>query len=109
MKLPVYGDEMAMAALSMILGRPVKFAADRLEPFISPIHSRDHLVRARIGVSKAGEILAIEAHDLSGISAYSAYPRTSALEGNQVVRRIAGPCKHANYRADLAVVFQNRT
>ena len=39
-KVHVYADEMATAALSKMLGRPVKFAADRLESFLTDIHAR---------------------------------------------------------------------
>ena len=38
-KVHVYADEMATAALSVMLRRPVKFVADRLESFLSDIHA----------------------------------------------------------------------
>ena len=37
------------------------------------------------------------------------FPRTSAIEGNQVVNLVGGPYKHQQYRAKLNVVFQNKT
>src|SRR5688572_20832293 len=40
-KVHVYADEMATAALSVLLRRPVKFVADRLESFLSDIHCRE--------------------------------------------------------------------
>src|SRR4030088_1662488 len=57
-KVHVYPDEMATAAISVILRRPVKFVADRLESFLSDIHAREHKVKIRIAVKKSGEILA---------------------------------------------------
>ena len=36
-KVHVYADEMATAALSVMLRRPVKFVADRLESFVYAI------------------------------------------------------------------------
>jgi len=108
MKLHVYGDEMATVGLSILLGRPVKFVADRLESFVSDIHARDHRVKARMAVSKAGEITALAVEDLTGIGPYSTYPRTSAVEGNQVIRLMGGPYRCRNYRGDLTVVFQNK-
>ena len=44
-KVHVYADEMATAALSKLLRRPVKFVADRIESFVTDIHARDHRVR----------------------------------------------------------------
>jgi carbon-monoxide dehydrogenase large subunit len=107
-KVHVYPDEMATAALSVMLRRPVKFMADRLESFVSDIHAREHKATVRIACSKAGDILAFDLDDLTAIGPYSVYPRTSGIEGNQVVNLTGGPYKHQRYRAKLNVVFTNK-
>jgi carbon-monoxide dehydrogenase large subunit len=107
-KVHAYPDDFATVAISLLLGRPVKFVADRLESFVSDIHAREHRVKARIAASRAGEILAFEIDDLTGIGPYSVFPRTSGIEGNQVVNLTGGPYKHKAYRAALKVVFQNK-
>jgi carbon-monoxide dehydrogenase large subunit len=107
-KVHTYADEMATAALSKLLLRPVKFVADRLESFVTDIHARDHRVKAKIGVKKDGTITAWEIDDLTGIGPYSVYPRTSGIEANQVVNLVGGPYECANYRARARVVFQNK-
>lgn len=109
LKSHVYGDEFSVAVLAMILGRPVKFMADRLESFVSDIHARDHLVRARMAVSKDGKITALDVDDLVAAGAYSAYPRTSAIEANQVLNISGGPYRIDNYHGRTRVVFQNKT
>jgi carbon-monoxide dehydrogenase large subunit len=108
-KVHAYPDDFATVALSILLNRPVKFVADRLESFISDIHARHHSVQARIAVNRDGEILGFDIQDVTGIGPYSVFPRTSAIEGNQVVNLVGGPYKHKNYRAKLNVVFQNKT
>jgi aerobic carbon-monoxide dehydrogenase large subunit len=107
-KVHVYPDEMATAAISVILRRPVKFVADRLESFLSDIHAREHKVKVRLACTRAGEILAFDLDDLTAIGPYSVYPRTSGIEGNQVVNLTGGPYKHQKYRAKLHVVFTNK-
>src|SRR5258706_6705837 len=107
-KVHVYADEMATAAISVIMRRPVKFVADRLESFLSDIHCREHRVKIRIGVKKTGEILAFDLDDLTAIGPYSVYPRTSGIEGNQVVNLTGGPYKHQKYRAKLNVGITNK-
>jgi carbon-monoxide dehydrogenase large subunit len=107
-KVHVYADEMATAALATLLKRPVKFVADRLESFVADIHARDHRVKARIGVKRDGAITAFEIDDLTGIGPYSVYPRTSGIEANQVVNLVGGPYACPNYRARARVVFQNK-
>ena len=107
-KVHIYPDEMATAALSVMLRRPVKFVADRLESFITDIHAREHWARIRLAASRNGEITAFELDDLTAIGPYSVYPRTSGIEGNQVVNLTGGPYRHKQYRAKLNVVFTNK-
>ena len=90
-KVHIYADEMATYALSKLLRRPVKFVADRIESFNTDIHARDHRCKGKIGVKRDGTITAFEIDDLTGIGPYSMYPRTSAIEANQVVNLVGGP------------------
>jgi carbon-monoxide dehydrogenase large subunit len=107
-KVHIYADEMATYALSKLLRRPVKYVADRVESFNTDIHARDHRCRGRIGVKRDGTITAFEIDDLTGIGPYSMYPRTSAIEANQIVNLVGGPYTTKNYRARTRVVFQNK-
>lgn len=107
-KVHAYADDFATVALSVLLGRPVKFVADRLESFVTDIHAREHRVRGRLALKKTGEFLAFDIDDLTGIGPYSMFPRTSAVEGNQVINLCGGPYAHSHYRAKLDVVFQNK-
>ncbi len=107
-KVHTYADEMAVVALSKMLRRPVKFVADRLESFVTDIHARDHRVKARCAVTADGTITGWQIDDLTGIGPYSMYPRTSAIEANQIVNLVGGPYKTRNYRADARVVYQNK-
>ncbi len=107
-KVHVYADEMATAALSVMLRRPVKFMADRIESFLTDIHAREHTATVRLACTKAGDIIGFDLDDLTGIGPYSVYPRTSGIEGNQVVNLTGGPYRHKHYRARLNVVFTNK-
>ena len=107
-KIHTYGDEVATAAAAKLLKRPVKFVADRNESFVSDIHARDHIVRARMAVTGEGKIAALEFDDITGIGPYSMYPRTSAIEANQVLNLTGAPYEIENYRARARVVFQNK-
>src|SRR5437867_1155340 len=91
-----------------MLGRPVKFAADRYESFLSDIHARDHRVKAKLAVDREGNMTALEIDDLTGIGPYSMFPRSSGVECNQVLNLTGGPYKHPQYRAKGTVVFQNK-
>lgn len=107
-KVHTYGDEIATAAAAKLMERPIKFLADRYESFMSDIHARDHVINGKMTVSKDGKILALEYDDLTGIGPFSMYPRTSAIEANQVLNLTGGPYTIPNYRANAKVVFQNK-
>ena len=107
-KIHTYGDEIATLAASKLLRRPVKFVADRMESFLSDIHARDHRITARAAVDAQGRLTAVEIDDVTGIGPYSVYPRSSGIEGNQVVNLIGAPYELPAYRARLRVVFQNK-
>ncbi len=107
-KIHTYGDEIATAAVAKLLGRPVKFAADRNESFLTDIHARDHIIKARMGVKADGTIVGIDFDDITGIGPYSMYPRTSAIEANQVLNLTGAPYVMDHYRARARVVFQNK-
>ena len=94
--------------MAMVLKRPVKFVADRMESCLGDIHARDHIVKGKIGVSKEGKILGLEIDDLTGIGPYSVYPRSSAIAKNQVLNLTGGAYTFENYRARGRVVFQNK-
>jgi carbon-monoxide dehydrogenase large subunit len=107
-KIHTYGDEIAVAAAAKLLARPVKFTADRFESFVTDIHARDHVVTARMAVDGEGRIAALAFDDVTGIGPFSMYPRTSAIEANQVLNLTGAPYEIANYRANAKVVFQNK-
>ncbi len=108
-KVHVYPDEMAVVGAAKLLGRPIRYNADRLESFSTDIHAREHVVKAKLAADKDGKIIGFELDDLTGIGPYSVYPRTSAVEGNQVVNLTGGPYDFKHYLAQLKVVFQNKT
>jgi len=107
-KIHTYGDEIACAAVAKMLGRPIKFVADRMESFTSDIHARDHVVKARIGLRADGTIVGYDLDDLTGIGPYSMYPRSSGIEANQVINLTGAPYAIDHYRARTRVVFQNK-
>ena len=108
-KLHAYPDEIATAAIAKLLGRPVKYIADRLESFVADVHARDHRAVARVAVNRDGRLLALAVDDILVIGAYSAYPRTSIGEGGQVVALAGAPYRIESYRGRLRVAYQNKT
>src|SRR4029079_16744217 len=109
LKIHTYPDEIATCAIAVMLGRAVKFLADRVESFQTDIHSRDHRVTAEVAVRRDGTIVAMRLDDLAPVGAFSMYPRSSGVESVWVLRTTPGPYKLRHYAARARVVFQNKT
>lgn len=108
LKHHLYPDELAACAVAKLLGRPVKYIADRLESFLSDIHCRDHTVTARMAFTDSGDIVGMEVDDLFHAGAYSQYPRSSVAEGNQIIRVSGIPYRHDHYRAAVRMAYLNK-
>ncbi len=108
LKINVHDDEVATAAIARLLGRPVKYCADRLEAFGADAHSRDHIVRGRIAVSQSGEILAMEVDDLSAIGAYTAFIRFGIAEGMMTITNAGAPYRVPAYRGAMRAAYVNK-
>jgi carbon-monoxide dehydrogenase large subunit len=107
-KIHVYQDDMAAVALAVTLGRPVKFVATRRESFVSDIHARDQVIEIEVAAGEDGVVGAMRARITAGVGPYSAYPRSSVVEGGQVLRLLPGPYRVRHYDGTLRVVAQNK-
>jgi carbon-monoxide dehydrogenase large subunit len=108
MKLNLYTDEVAVAAASMLLGRPIKFCADRLESFVSDAHARDHRIKARIALKHSGEITAMEVDDIGAVGAYGMPMRFNVAEGMMTITVTGAPYRFENYKARTRSVYVNK-
>jgi carbon-monoxide dehydrogenase large subunit len=107
-KIHVYQDDMAACALAVALGRPVKFVASRRESFLSDIHAREQTIHVEVAAGEDGVLTAMRAGTTAAVGPYSAYPRSSVVEGGQVLRLLPGPYRVRSYDAALRVVAQNK-
>ncbi len=107
-KIHVYQDDMAAVALAIALGRPVKWVAGRRESFLSDIHAREQTIRVEVAAEEDGTLTAMRAAITAPVGPYSAYPRSSVVEGGQVLRLLPGPYRLRHYEATLRVVAQNK-
>ncbi len=107
-KIHVYQDDMAACAMALTLGRPVKFIAGRRESFLSDIHAREQTIRVEVAADPDGVLTAMRASITAAVGPYSAYPRSSVVEGGQVLRLLPGPYRVRHYDAALRVVTQNK-
>src|SRR3989441_3788333 len=94
-KIHVYPDDLAACALAQGLGRPVKWVATRREAFLADIHARDQSGRVEGAGAPEGTLTGMRAEITAAVGPYSAYPRSSVVEGGQrsEERRVGKECR----------------
>ncbi|MDW8398245.1 MAG: xanthine dehydrogenase family protein molybdopterin-binding subunit [Acetobacteraceae bacterium] len=70
MKLYLYPEYVLCAFAARRLGRPVRWAAERTEAFLSDTHGRDNISHAELALDKDGRFLALRVRTLANMGAY---------------------------------------
>ncbi len=107
-KIHLYSDEVATVAVSRLIGRPVKYIADRLEALMTDIHCREQIVTARLALDGEGKFIAWRAETRLAMGAFSTHPGSSVQEGDEAVRLAMAPYRVPHVGGRLEVVFQNK-
>src|SRR5947207_462556 len=69
-KIYLYPEETAMVWASKHVNRPIKWAAERSESFLSDAHGRDHVTHVELACTKDGIFLAMRVHTTAAMGAY---------------------------------------
>ncbi len=71
MKNVLYPEHVALLWAARRLGQPVRWIADRTEDFLSGVHGRDNLTRARLALDAGGRFLALHVETTGNMGAYA--------------------------------------
>lgn len=107
-KSAVYPEELCVAALARLLGRPVKWVSDRREDLLTSTQAWDELIEAELALDRDGAIRALRARAVADLGAYSIYPWTASIEVVQVVSFLPGPYRVDYYWAEAVGVATNK-
>lgn len=69
-KIFLYAEDVALTWASKKVGRPIKWAAERSEAFLSDAHGRDHVTKAELALDKDGKFLGMRVHTTANMGAY---------------------------------------
>lgn len=67
----IYAEQVAVAWAARRIGRPVKWTCDRSEAFVSDYQGRDQLIRATMGLSRDGRVLALDYDWIGNLGAHT--------------------------------------
>ena len=70
MKLFVFAEHALTCYAARKVGRPVRWASERSEAFISDTHGRDNITRGELAVDKDGKFLALRTRNVANMGAY---------------------------------------
>ncbi len=106
MKGPIYPEHRLVLWASKVVGRPVKWNADRSESLQSDEHARDNVSEASLALSKTGQFLGIRANNLASLGAYLSSDR-GMLPTFQNMGVIAGTYTTKAIYVEVSGVFTN--
>jgi len=69
-KIYLYAEETAMVWASKRVNRPIKWACERSESFVSDAHGRDHVTHAELALDNDGKFLALRVNTVAAMGAY---------------------------------------
>jgi carbon-monoxide dehydrogenase large subunit len=69
-KIYHYAEEALVTVAAKLVGRPVKWTAERTESFISDAHGRDHLTHAEMGFDGDNNIIGLKCETYANMGAY---------------------------------------
>jgi carbon-monoxide dehydrogenase large subunit len=107
-KCVVYQEEVALAAASRILRRPLKWISDRAEDLLTTVHGREQIHRARAAADANGRLLAVAVDIYASNGAYAPYPFGAGLDSGQAAENVSGPYDVAAYEARVHAVITNK-
>ncbi len=108
-KLNVYPEDVSVAALSILLRRPVKWIETRQEHFLASGHSRSQTHYVKLALSKDGTFRALSDRIVADLGALTYFPHN--VFGTLMVTSsmLPGPYRIQNYHFEIDWVVTNKT
>lgn len=106
LKIPLFREELTVAAMAIKLKQPIKWIEDRLENLTASNHARDDAVTVRAAVTRDGTVLGIKADLWADYGAYAFYPPSYIID--VVGWLLLGAYKIENYEYTINVAITNK-
>jgi aerobic carbon-monoxide dehydrogenase large subunit len=94
-------EDVAVAAIAMKVGHPVRWIEDRREHLLASVHARDHTYDLVICAERDGTLLGVEGEIYIDAGAYALWPTGAFQEASMASRNLTGPyrIRHLNLAA----------
>jgi carbon-monoxide dehydrogenase large subunit len=101
-------EEVAVAALAMKLGHPVRWIEDRREHLLASVHCRDHTYDLTISAERDGTLIGIEGDVYVDAGAYALWPTGAFMETSMAARNLPGPYRMKALKVATWTVATNK-
>ncbi|MBK8324542.1 MAG: xanthine dehydrogenase family protein molybdopterin-binding subunit [Betaproteobacteria bacterium] len=105
-KIYLYAEETMCVWASKLVGRPIKWTAERSESFLSDAHGRDHFTKAELALDKDGKFLAMRVDTKASMGAYLS-TFASCIPTILYATLLAGQYTTPAIHAQVTAVFTN--
>lgn len=108
LKMHVFPEDVAVAAIARLTGRPVKWVEERRENLAAASQARAQRMEVEVAAAADGTLLGLRARAISEGGAYHVYPITGALEPLGSTGILPGPYRTPVYAYEAVTVATNK-
>jgi carbon-monoxide dehydrogenase large subunit len=101
-------EDVAVAAIAMKVGHPVRWIEDRREHLLASPHARDHTYDLVICAERDGTLLGIEGDIYIDAGAYALWPTGAFQEASMASRNLTGPYRMRHLKLNAHTVATNK-
>ena len=101
-------EDIAVAAIALKVGHPVRWIEDRREHLLASVHCRDHFYDLTISADADGTLLGVEGDIYIDAGAYSLWPTGSFMEASMASRNLTGPYRIRHLKLKTYTVATNK-
>ncbi len=101
-------EEVAVAAIAMKLGHPVRWIEDRREHFLASVHAREHVYDLTISADRQGRLLGLEGSVHIDAGAFALWPTGAFMEASMAARNLPGPYRIRHLNIDIFTVATSK-
>jgi carbon-monoxide dehydrogenase large subunit len=101
-------EDMAVAAMALKVGHPVRWIEDRREHLLASVHARDHTYDLVISADRDGRLLGLEGDVHIDAGAYALWPTGAFMEASMAARNLTGPYRIRHLNINTFTVATNK-
>jgi carbon-monoxide dehydrogenase large subunit len=101
-------EDIAVAAIALKVGHPVRWIEDRREHLMASVHARDHYYDLTIAANSDGTLLGLDGSIYIDAGAYSLWPTGAFMEASMASRNLTGPYRMRHLGLKTYTVATNK-